>query len=125
MKYRLVVFSVVLVLASAALAWAGDVSGKWNAQVPGRNGETREATFNFKVDGSTLSGTVSGPRGDLPISEGKVSGDAISFTVALEFGGNEVKLLYKGVVAGDEIKFTRSREGSDRPAQEFTAKRAK
>jgi hypothetical protein len=35
-----------------------------------------------------------------------------------------VKLNYKGVVAGDEIKFTRTREGSDQK-QEFTVKRAK
>jgi hypothetical protein len=36
-----------------------------------------------------------------------------------------MKMTYKGKVEGDEIKFTRQREGSDRPAQEFTAKRAK
>ena len=41
-----------------------------------------------------------------------------------ETGGNEVKLLYKGKIAGDEIKFTRQREGGDRVA-EFVAKRAK
>jgi hypothetical protein len=42
----------------------------------------------------------------------------------MSFGGNDVKLNYKGSVAGEEIKFTRTREGSDR-GQEFTAKRAK
>jgi hypothetical protein len=36
--------------------------------------------------------------------------------------GNEVKMAYKGKVSGSEIKFTRTREGSDR-AQEFTAKK--
>lgn len=105
-------------------ALAADVNGKWVAQVPGRGGQTREVTFNFKADGSTLTGTVTTPRGDNPISDGKVEGDNISFTQTLEFGGNEVKLLYKGTVSGDEIKFTRSREGGQGRTQEFTAKRA-
>ena len=30
-------------------AMAADVSGKWIAQMPGRNGQTRESTFTFKV----------------------------------------------------------------------------
>ena len=40
----------------------------------------------------------------------------------MEFNGNQMKLLYKGKISGDEIKFTRQREGGQR-AQEFTAKR--
>ena len=108
------------------MAWAADVSGKWVAQVPGRNGQTRETTFNFKVDGSKVTGTVSGMRGDNPISDGKVSKDEISFTVALSFNGNDIKMNYKGKISGDEIKFTRTVEGGggNMPAQEFTAKRA-
>src|SRR5262249_37492385 len=127
MKRKLFVFSACFVLMSAVLALAADVSGKWVAQVPGRGGQTRETTFNFKVDGGKLTGTVSGMQGDNPISDGKVSGDDISFTVALSFNGNDIKMNYKGKVAGDEIKFSRTVEGGGqtRPPQEFTAKRAK
>ncbi|HLY15655.1 MAG TPA: hypothetical protein VKR61_00455 [Bryobacteraceae bacterium] len=108
----------------ALTALAADVTGKWTAQVPGRGGQTREATFTFKVDGNTLTGSVSSPRGDADISDGKIDGNQISFTQTLEFNGNTVKLLYKGIVSGDEIKFTRARDGGDQPPQEFTAKRA-
>jgi hypothetical protein len=108
----------------ALTAFAADVNGKWVAQMTGRNGQTREITFNFKADGNTLTGTITTPRGDMDISDGKVDGDQISFTQTLEFGGNEIKLLYKGTVSGDEIKFTRSREGGEGRTQEFTAKRA-
>jgi hypothetical protein len=94
------------------------------AQVPTRGGETRETTFMFKQAGSQLTGTMSGRRGDTQIQDGKVEGDNISFTVTLSFGGNEIKLLYKGVVSGNEIKFTREREGGGGQPQEFTAKRA-
>ena len=108
----------------ALTALAADVTGKWTAQVPGRNGQTREATFTFKADGNTLTGTVSGCRGEAPIADGKIDGDQISFTQTMQFGDNTVKLIYKGTVAGDEIKFTRTRDGGDQPGQEFTAKRA-
>jgi len=106
------------------VAQAADVTGTWVAQVPGRGGETRETTFNFKVDGEHLTGTMSGRQGDVALSDGKIKGDELSFNVAMSFQGNDVKFAYKGKVSGDEIQFTRQREGSDR-SQEFSAKRAK
>ena len=105
-------------------ALAADISGKWTAQVPGRGGQTREQTFTFKVDGNALTGTVSGRMGDVPIADGKIDGDTISFTQTMEFNGNTMKLIYKGTVSGDEIKFTRTRDGGEGQPQEFTAKRA-
>ena len=129
MKIRFASLSVGLLLALVAAVWAADVNGKWTAEVPGRQG-TQTTTFTFKVEGSKLTGTVSGRQGDTEISEGKVSGDDISFLVVREFNGNTIKMAYKGKVAGDEIKFTRTFEGAAPggqapPPVEFTAKRAK
>ena len=125
MNKRIAFLSVCFVFAALSLAWAADVNGKWTAQVPGRGGQTRETTFNFKAEGEKLTGTVSGMQGDTPISDGKISGDDISFTLKLNFQGNEITFLYKGKISGDEIKMTRTRQGGDQPGQEFTAKRAK
>ena len=111
-----------LLLAVSALA--ADVSGKWTAEVAGRNG-TQTTTFTFKVEGDKLTGTVSGRGGDNPISDGTVKGDDIAFNMAVSFNGNDMKFVYKGKVAGDEIKMTRARDGAEGPAQEFVAKRAK
>ena len=113
----------LFLFAAAIAAFAADVNGKWVAQVPGRGGETREATFNLKADGNQLTGSVTTPRGEVNISDGKVDGDEISFSQVMEFNGNQVKMIYKGKVSGNEIKFTRQREGGQRAA-EFTAKRA-
>ena len=115
--------AILFLLLAAVAAFAADVSGKWVAQVPGRNGQTREVTFNLKADGGSLTGTVSGRGGDNPIADGKIDGDNISFTQTLEFNGNSVKLLYKGKISGDEIKFTRQRDGGEGRGAEFTAKR--
>ncbi len=125
MKSKLSLVVPALVLAASTAAMAASVSGKWVAQVPGRDGQTREQTFNLKAEGEKLTGTVSGRQGDVAITDGKVKGDEVSFDVTMKFQDREMKSTYKGKVEGDEIKFTRQREGSDRPPAEFTAKRAK
>jgi hypothetical protein len=117
--------AVLLVVAGlmALTAWAADISGQWTAEVPGRQGQPQAMTFTFKAEGEKLTGSISTPMGESPISDGIVKGDEISFTQVLEFGGNRMKFLYKGKVSGDEIKFTRQREGGQGQAREFTAKR--
>jgi len=119
---RFLAIPMVLCLFFAVAAIAADVSGKWVAQVPGRDGQTREVTFDFKVDGSKLTGTMSTRMGEVPIQDGVVKGDEISFVVVLSFGGNEVRMEYNGKVQGDEIHFTR--KVADREPQEFVARRA-
>jgi hypothetical protein len=106
-------------LALSAVAFAADVTGKWTAQIPARGGETRESTITLKAEGEKLTGTMSSQQGERPISDGKVTGDTISFSVETQRG----KQTYTGAVAGDEIKF--KREGGQGQAREFTAKRAK
>jgi hypothetical protein len=127
MKSRIAFLFFCFVMMALTVVHAADINGKWTAQVPGRQGNTQETTFTLKVEGDKLTGSVSGRQGETPITDGKVSGDEISFTVTRERQGNTIKQIFKGKVAGDEIKFTRTNEGGqgDRPPVEFTAKRAK
>jgi hypothetical protein len=149
MKIKFLLVGIVVLLALVGSALAADVTGKWVAQVEGRQG-TVENTFNFKVDGTKLTGTMDTGRGESEISEGKVDGDVISFVIVRQFGENEMKILYTGKVAGDEITFTREMQGgmmggpgggmggppgggpggpgggaAKRPPSEFVAKRVK
>jgi len=102
---------------------AADVTGKWIAQVPGRDNQTREVVYNLKAEGAALSGTMSGPQGaDVAISDGRIDGANIAFNVKLEFNGTARVFAYTGVFAGDEIKM---KSQTQRGAQEFVAKRAK
>ena len=110
MKIKLLLVGMVVLLALVGSAWAADVAGKWVAQVEGRQG-TVENTFDFKVNGAELTGTMNTGRGEVEISEGKIEGDEISFAIVRSFGENEMKILYKGKVAGDEITFTREMQG--------------
>ena len=111
LKEQIMMFHVRVILGTLVLALAAfgaDVSGKWVAKMQLPNGDTRDQTFNLKADGEKLTGTVSSPRGDAEISEGKVNGDEVSFVVVRKFNGEERKIPYKGKVSGDEMKLEMS-----------------
>jgi hypothetical protein len=105
--------SKLILIGSLALVslWAADATGKWTAEMQGRNGNAMTVNMNLKADGAKLTGTVSGRNGDTDISDGKVEGDDVSFTVVREFNGNQVKQNYKGKMDGDAIHFTVTTEG--------------
>ena len=107
MRTKSLLVGAVAVLVLLASAWAADVTGKWVAQTPGRDGGTSETTFNLKAEGTVLTGTMTTTRGESTISEGTVNGDEISFMIVRKMGENEMKISYKGKVSGDEITFTR------------------
>jgi hypothetical protein len=113
----------VLLAVFAVAALAAGVDGQWKATRPGQNGQSQEFTFNFKCDGNKVTGTISSPRGEIEISDGKMKGDTITFTTTMKRQDNEIKMNYKGKVSGDEISFKMSIEGMDRDLPEFTAKK--
>ena len=87
-------------------AFAADVSGKWKVTAEGPNG-SMERTFTFKADGDKLAGeTNSSMLGKSAISDGKVDGDSVSFTINVEIQGNAMKISYKGKIHGDDIDLT-------------------
>jgi P pilus assembly chaperone PapD len=97
---------LVLMTLFAATGLAADVSGNWKATAEGPNG-TMERTFTFRVDGNKLTGeTTSSMFGKSTITDGKIDGENLSFTITVKFQDNEMKLNYKGKVSGNEIKFT-------------------
>ena len=114
---------LVTLLICASAAFAADATGTWKASIETPNG-TIEATFALKVDSGKLTGTVtSGQMGESKISDAKMDGDNISFSIVREFNGNEFRINYKGKVSDTEIKFTGEIPGTD-STFEFTAKKA-
>lgn len=112
---RKVILSTAILLAVVTSAFAADVAGKWTATVPGGRGQAESTiTFDFKVDGEKLTGTINNTQapGDVQIADGKVTGDDVSFTLMRDIGGTQTKVLWKGKITGDEIKFTRVTEAA-------------
>ncbi len=118
MKLLLTLMAIFALAASAA-----DVSGNWKATAEGPNGAL-ERTFTFKQEGAKLTGeTNSQFTGKSTLMDGKVEGDAISFSITANFQGNEMKLTYKGKIAGDTIKLT-SDFGGNGQTIEWTLKKS-
>ncbi len=94
--------TLLLLLALASAAFALDLNGKWKGNLASPNGDL-ETTMVFKVDGEKLTGTVTNMYGEEQISEGSVKGDDVNFVI--NAGGGQFKILYKGKITGQDIKF--------------------
>jgi hypothetical protein len=95
---------VLALLLFAGVAFGADVDGKWAGTIPGMD---IPVSYAFKAEGSTLTGTSSGPENTtIPIKDGKIDGNKISFSVTIDFGGQAMKMEYKGVVSADKIVLT-------------------
>lgn len=117
---RLVLLGALL----AALLVAADVNGKWKGSFEGGD-TTRELTFDITAEGSRVTGTVSGllPK-PLEIKDGKLEGGTVSFWVMSEWQDQPIKLVYKGTVEADQIRFTMGTEDGAW-STDFNAKRVK
>jgi hypothetical protein len=98
------------------------VAGTWTASFDTQIG-VQNYTYVFQVDGGTLTGTAKSQFGETKISEGSVKGDEITFVENLDFQGQALRIVYKGKISGDEIKFTR--QVGDVASEELVAKRSK
>lgn len=109
-------------LAVAGTLLAAEVSGKWTASFDTQIG-VQNYTYEFKVDGEKLTGTAESQFGKTAISEGSVKGDEITFVENLDFNGQQIRIVYKGKIAGDEIRF--NRKVGDIASEDLVAKRTK
>jgi hypothetical protein len=122
MTKKFLLIGIFLLLVLPASGWAADASGKWIAKI-----NSNEITLVFKADGAKLTGTINNAQaaGDTPISDGKIAGNEVSFSLVRTINDNEVRVLWKGKVVGDEIIFKREIQGQEGSSTDITAKRAK
>lgn len=122
--------SRVLALAAVLAVWglgsavaAADITGRWTAAFDTQVGE-QKYTYEFQVKGSELTGTASSENGKSEIKNGKVDGDAVTFTESLNFQGMPLEIKYTGkIVSDDQIDFTRDVAGIAN--EKLVARRAK
>jgi hypothetical protein len=94
--------AVLLLLLLSIPVIAADIDGKWIATIDGMDGNKMELTYNFKAEGTKLTGSVTSPMGEMQITQGKIEGNAVEFTV----GNEQFSVSSKGTLSGDEIKLT-------------------
>jgi hypothetical protein len=110
----------VLSLAHVASAQDAKVAGSWDLSAPGRDGNVVTQTLTLQQDGTKLSGTVKGARGEAPVT-GTVTANNISFSVTRTTPNGEVKIEYTGTVSGDAMKGTLTVMGN---TADWTARRS-
>jgi len=122
MKYWIALCAALLIVFSARpLIAATDITGTWVGDLSTPDGNTFPLKFNFKQDGSKLTGTVEGPQGDpLAINDGKIDGDKITFTVTF----NDTVIHHEGTIDGDQIKVSSKSDNGQMPPMQFTLKRS-
>src|SRR5204862_6636711 len=99
-----VIASLLILLIAAVTVYAADVDGTWTGTLSGPQGDV-PLSFTFKAEGAKLTGSTAGfDGGTVPIQDGKIDGNTITFNVTFDFGGMPFMISYKGVVSADQIK---------------------
>ena len=110
----LALLAVLGFVLGAPAAVQNTVAGLWEGQTNGGS----PIVLDLKVDGKSLTGTMTRNGQAATLAEGQVSGNAITFKVTL----NEQLESISGELAGDELKVWLDRQGRERA---IALKRAK
>ena len=107
-KHR-ILLSAILAAVMATASFAADVTGTWTASFDTQIG-VQKYTYTFTVAGNKLTGKAKSELAmtETDIVEGTVNGDDISFVENLNFQDMPLRIVYKGKLAGDQLKLTRT-----------------
>jgi enterochelin esterase-like enzyme len=118
------IFTLLIVAAFTINIHAADITGTWKAEFDTQIG-LQKYTFTFKQDGNSLTGKalseIEGETHEAELQECKLNEGIITFIEILPFQDTDIRISYKGIVDGDQIKFTRN--VADFATEELVAKR--
>lgn len=97
------------------------IDGQWQASYRTPDGFEHASTLSLQTSGDTLTGKLSSARGSVAISEGKIIGNQIMFTVVRRGNGDEITVNFSGRVTGGTMKL-KMQYGGHNPI-EWTARR--
>ncbi len=99
MKRKIFTTAVLLFCFFAGFATITNLNGQWTGLLKTEQGDEYPLLYNFKLDGDKLTGTAKTPKGDLPINDGKITGDTFTFNVIIS--GMEID--HSGKFYGDSV----------------------
>jgi hypothetical protein len=102
MKRLLSLAIVGVFLFTSAPVAQSNVSGSWELNINGPQGPIT-ATANLKQDGEKVTGTFSGPQGDVEAS-GTMKGNALSLAFSVNTSQGALSITMNGEVNGTSIK---------------------
>jgi hypothetical protein len=110
MKYCFLVLFALISTGLNVIAQTEDISGEWVIENTNPKAMKVKTFFDFEVHGSVVTGSKLGyPETELPIIDGKINGDKLTFTIKEYIGERTDRAktyMYTGKVSGDTIKFS-------------------
>jgi len=83
---------------------SSEIVGEWIGVVDGMDGKPLELKYRFREEGTRLIGLIESQLGGGPISDGKIDGNNIEFSL----NTGEFIILNNGTLSGDEIQITQT-----------------
>ena len=111
--------AIAVFILAAASCLASDADGKWIGAIKTPNGPI-PVSFDLTTDGNNVTGSTTGPQGEVKITNGKLEGSLLSFSLSFDVAGTKMTIRYKGIVQKDQINMSLS--FGDEPT-EFVVKR--
>jgi hypothetical protein len=118
MPLALAALTLLLLALPARAQVQVDVTGTWEITTVTQRGE-RTQTFTFQQDGATLTGTTElammgraggagagGAPREIEISDGKVEGSTITFSLVMGMGERSMTQTFTATVSGDTMEGT-------------------
>jgi hypothetical protein len=101
MKRKLIAPALVFSGFLIAFAFFADLNGKWSGLLNAPTGDQYPLSYDFKVNGNKLTGTLDVAGMSVPIDSGKVSGENFSFSVSVQ--GRAYPTTGKYYANGDSV----------------------
>ena len=98
--------AIPMLLFAGLTAHAADAGGTWSLSYKTANGLTRKSKLDLKVEGDSVSGTLSSDRGTARVENGRITGVEIAFDLIRNSNYDEITVHYKGRIEGNTMKLT-------------------
>lgn len=81
------------------------VAGTWDITVTSPQGENR-ASMTVTQSGATLEGTMATEMGTVQVTDGRITGERVTFSIAVPISGQTTTIVFRGTVDGNRMTGT-------------------
>jgi hypothetical protein len=81
------------------------VAGTWDLTVTSAQGDN-QATMTVTQSGATLDGTMATELGTVQVTDGRVTGQRVTFTITVPISGQTTAIVFRGTVDGNRMTGT-------------------
>ncbi len=99
---RLIIAAFFAACFMSVAALAADPNGNWKWTVE-FNGQSFDSAAKIEVKDGKLTGTLTSPMGEIPITGGTFKDGVVAFALTRERDGNKFVIKYQGKLEGDAI----------------------